>query len=146
MSRFLDLTSLVRWSLNGVIFALSVYLVLMVGPWMETQLNPVITQFEIMSAIPATDDSTSIMTRFSKDRDCEFVGIAWYRGVQTRTFERVGVKLMNAVPSNPTRPIGYQRAGPWIVDLPVDELREHSFAEVTHRCHLLWSTRTHLFP
>lgn len=44
--------------------------------------------------------------------------------------------------SSPSRPVGTQQVGPWVVQMPVEEIPGNSFARLIHSCHPFWSTTT----
>ena len=96
-------------------FFATLYAIWIVGPPLETRFWPVVSKLQIISMEPAPDGFTKIRAGFNKLRDCEYVGIAWFVGDRSISFERVVVAL-NRDPKDtgsPNRPLGYQRAGPW---------------------------------
>ncbi|WP_105430240.1 hypothetical protein [Neorhizobium sp. T6_25] len=131
-----------------VAFFAMVFTVYAVGPAMETRFFPVVGKLDILTIEPTADGQTQIRAAFRKIRDCEYVGIAWFSGDRPGDFDRVSVQLMREPndTSSPNRPVGYQRAGPWIIGLPVSEVRNRSFAQLTHRCHPFWTTTTDFYP
>lgn len=130
-----------------IIVICSVFTLFTVGPAIETRLFPVVSTLRILSITADQDGQAVVDAEFTKLRDCEFVGISWYRNL-AEGFERVPVILhrREGDTSSPNRPVGTQRAGPWVIGMPAAELRENSFAVLTHTCHPLWPTRTAFWP
>lgn len=132
----------------AVIFACTLYLIFIVGPAIETRFFPAVSKLTITS-IETTDDGLARITaQFTKLRDCEYLGIAWYHGSAAGDFERVPVILMRQEGDNssPNRPTGTQRAGPWIIGMPPGEIAGNSFARLSHRCNPFWVTTTDFYP
>lgn len=142
-----------------ILFDASFYLVLIigayitvfnVGPYAETALWPVVKDFRVLAEHELADGRVSLdQVEFSKARNCEYIGISWYRGSRGGVFERVPVETRRRTgdDSSPNRPLGRQRTGPWIIALPsLEELKGNSFAELQHRCQPLWITTTRLYP
>lgn len=104
-------------------------------------------EFVKLTALP--DDRTEIYVRFNKLRNCKYLGMARYAGERNVPgFRRVPFVLVpqNGEKPNPTRPVGDQVAGPWIINMPAEEIRGNSFVELFHECHALWQTRTEFYP
>lgn len=132
----------------SVIFIMTGFIVFVVGPVIETKFLPPVSKLQILSMEATPDGQTIIHAAFVKHRDCEYIGIAWYRGTRATGFERVPIILQRSPgdDSSPNRPVGYQTAGPWIVDMPMSEIKNNSFVELFHRCHAFWLTRTEFYP
>lgn len=137
-------------------FAFSVILIstavtfLIVAPAIETAYFPVVTVLSIDKTQPLSLVSTEVWASYHKLRSCEYVGITWYLyDEKTAAIQQVGMTLAPRDPndtSDPTRPPGYIKAGPWTVSLPEAEIRGHSLVEVFHRCSILWISRSHFYP
>jgi hypothetical protein len=125
-----------------------VFTVYAIGPSIETRLFPVVSKLEIVSIQSAGANQTEVRAAFRKIRDCEYVGISWFVGNRAKDYERVTVQLMRDPndTSSPNRPLGYQRAGPWVIGVPPQELQNNSFARLVHRCHPFWPSMTEFFP
>jgi len=144
-----------RWVVFGikvlcaaVILAAAFFTVLTVGPAIETRFFPVVSKLKI-TQVRADDDGNSVVyANYSKIRPCEYVGLAWYHGDPAGDFERISVVLLrkDGDTSSPNRPLGTQKAGPWIVGISPDELKGNSFARLSHRCNPLWLTTTDFYP
>lgn len=122
---------------------------LLVAPLLEYQLfGPVVSKLHIDSTFPRGLDQTEVYASFRKLRDCEYKGIAWYRGNRDTGFVRVPIALLRKEGdmSSPNRPVGYQSTGPWIVSMPVNEIAGNSFVELFHQCTWLWVTKTDFYP
>lgn len=131
-----------------VMFSGVAFTFLTIGPWVESAVFPVVSKLVITARHDNGDGTTTIYAYFRKLRDCDFVGISWYRGRQDGEFERVPVQLIRKPGdiSSPNRPVGAQRSGPWIIGVPIGEVDTNSFAELTHHCHFLWPTKTRFYP
>jgi len=119
------------------------------GPELETRWAPVVAKMEIVTAVAFPNGRSEIYVRFNKLRNCKYLGMAWYAGERNVPgFRRVPFVLVpqTGEKPNPTRPVGDQIAGPWIVDMPITELKGNSFVELFHECHVLWQSRTEFYP
>jgi hypothetical protein len=133
----------------GAIAVLSVlYVFFMAGPAIETRFFPVLSTMRIVSVNAETDNSSFVKTEFSKLRSCEYIGISWYYGQRAGLFERVSmVPVRNPDDTSaPNRATGEQRAGPWRVTIPAQDVRSRSFVQVYHRCHPFWTTMSEFYP
>ncbi len=131
-----------------VIVIAVVFTFLTVGPAVETNFFPVVSKLRIVSLTQDADGNSVVQAQFTKYRDCTFIGIAWFRIYPEGDFERVPVTLLRREgdTSSPNRPLGTQRAGPWIIGLTNDELLNHSFATLSHECSPLWISTTNFYP
>ena len=116
-----------------------------VGSAYEGRLFPVVAKLEIISIAQAEGDQSSIFVRFKKRRDCKYLGISWYNKTG-ETLRRVTVDLKPNRGSDATRPVGQHVAGPWVVDMPPENIRERSYVVLTHQCHPLYITTTIIYP
>ncbi|HEY9155593.1 MAG TPA: hypothetical protein VIM69_10700 [Opitutaceae bacterium] len=118
------------------------------GPALETTYWPVVSKLQIEKTEWQPDGWVKLRVRFKKLRDCEYVNLAWYKGNRPDDFERVAV-IVQRDPKDtgsPNRPLGTQRAGPWLVAVTEEELKYQSFAQLWHRCHPFWTTVTEFYP
>jgi hypothetical protein len=130
-------------------FVIVLLLVYSVGPLIETRLFPVVGKLQILTMTDDPQGNTVVDVAFDKRRDCEYVGLAWFRGRHDSElgFMRVAVVTRAASDtSNPNRPTGRQQAGPWTIAVPPAEIASNSFAVLYHRCHPFWITRTEFYP
>ena len=132
----------------AITFFATLYIIWIVGPSLETRFWPVVGKLQILSLEPTPDGRTKVRAAFRKLRECEYIGIAWFAGDRPTEFERVSVVLHRDPQDtgSPNRPLGYQKAGPWIIGLPPYDLRNKSFARLQHFCHPLWVTNTDVYP
>lgn len=122
---------------------------LIVGPHVETRFNPVTSKVTITAVEDvAGGKSALVWATFTKYRNCEFVGLSWYRGAAAGGFQRVPVVLPRPTGdvSTLTRPLGWQVGGPWEIGMPATEIPHGSFARLAHRCHVFWITMTEFYP
>lgn len=132
----------------AITFSITVFLAWTSGPYVEKWLfGPVVSKLRIVSIDPAPGGHTFLSAEFTKLRDCDYLGIAWFRRYEAG-FERVAVELMRSPgdTSSPNRPLGKQRAGPWKIHLTPSELKANSFSQLSHSCHGLWLTTTEFYP
>lgn len=117
------------------------------GPAVETIAFPVVGKLQVDEIAEVTGKVT-MQVRFNKLRNCEYVGISWFKGEKNGSFERVPIELRRPTgdSSSPNRPIGQQRSGPWILSMTLDQMRTNSFAQLYHRCHPFWLTTTDFYP
>lgn len=111
-----------------------------VGPIVETRLFPVYTKTRVLEEV-ADQLGVEFFLEFTKRRQCEFLGLAWYSG-PTRYPVRFEPGSSGSL-ATLTRPIGKHRAGPWQV-LGLQTLR-NTRASALHRCHPLWITTTEFY-
>lgn len=132
----------------AIIFFAVAFTVYTIGPIIETRWFPAVSKLQILSLTATAEGGSVLHAQFTKLRGCEYLGIAWFRGSSSGEFERVPIVLLRREgdTSSPDRPQGTQRAGPWIVSLPPEELRKNSFAQLSHRCHGFWVTKTDFWP
>ena len=137
-----------RALLIAVVAVIWLAAVLTIGPRLEAMLFPVYTDWQITGVEKQSDERSNIWVRFTKVRECEFIGLSWYWGDEVSGFRRVYVDFNRPRGDNsdPTRPLGRQIDGPWIVSIPAETVFEESRVDVHHRCHAAWVTRTHLYP
>lgn len=131
----------------AVVTLCACYMFFVVGPAAESKYWPVVGKLSLLN-VRAQGDQSLVSVRFQKFRNCEYLGIAWHRLYPNGDIERVPVVLMrkSGDVSGPNRPVGVSIAGPWIVSMPVVQLRGQSIVEVFHRCHPFWTTRTPFYP
>lgn len=129
-------------------FSFTVFLAWASAPYIERwALGPVVSTLRIVSIERTQDGHSLVNAEFTKLRECNFNGIAWYHRIG-KSFVRVQVEL-GRVPTDPSisnRPLGLQQAGPWIIHLTPDELKTASFAQLQHDCFGLWTTTTDFYP
>lgn len=132
----------------GIIVFCTVVLIYMLGPALETRFFPVVGKLQILKVETTPEGHSKIYAAFEKRRNCKYLGISWYRGSRVMGFERVPLTLYRhpGDDGSPNRPIGFQKAGPWVVAIPPDEIRSNSFAELHHSCIPLWTTVTEFYP
>ena len=132
----------------AVIFFSTLVTIYTVGPALETRYFPVVSKLVIERMEAIDDHTTKVYAYFNKLRGCTYVGIAWFQGQRDKGFARVPLILQRQEgdTSNPNRPVGAQRSGPWIVSIPIDEVEKNSFVQLTHICLPYWPTTTEFYP
>lgn len=133
--------------LYAIIFASTLMIISTVGPWLETKYWPVVSKLTILQMEASGPRQTKIWAYFTKLRACDFLGIAWHQ-IDGTDIIRVPLQLLRAPGdvSSQTRPIGSTKAGPWIVDIPIELVKANSYVELQHRCHQVWTSTTEFFP
>jgi hypothetical protein len=135
------------YSMLTAAFALVLFpFISQLGAAYEGKFFPVVQNFEIIQARQGpTDLESEIYVSFDKVRNCEYVGITWdWRS--GGNYVRVPLILNPPAGSTPTRPVGPATAGPWIVQIPPDQILGASRVTLNHRCSLLYITQTHAYP
>lgn len=132
----------------AIIFAATLQTIFVIGPWVETKYFPPVSKLTILAMHDDDDGNAIIDAYFTKQRDCEYIGIAWFKGAPDGSFERVPVILQrrDGDTSSPNRPVGSQRAGPWIIGISSPDIATESFARLYHRCNPFWVTTTDFYP
>jgi hypothetical protein len=125
-----------------------IYSFFMLGPEVETLYRPVLSKLIITEVEEVTPETSMVRAEFTKLRNCEYMGIAWYRGTEANYFDRVSMTPVKDPDdtSSPNRPVGTQSAGPWRLTMKAEEVRKNSFVQVFHRCHPFWTTMTRFYP
>lgn len=121
-----------------------------VGPLLETKLWPVLDKITITKAEVVSPYQTRIWVRFRKKRQCVIIGVYWYKGSRDGLFESIRFAVEKPLPAAKgrafyTRPVGWQNAGPWLMDTPLADLLDRSFADAQHECHKAWPTISHYY-
>ena len=138
--------------MQGVLISITVAVMLVTFfvslPMLETRYKPVVSKLAIGKVEPASDGRSIVYAAFNKLRQCEYIGIAWYQRQSDGSLERVPLELLRRPGdiSSPNRPLGRAQSGPWIVSIPVNQLRQSSVVELTHRCHPFWTSVTQFYP
>lgn len=133
---------------SAVIVSCSMLTMWTVGPYVETKYFPVVSKLSIERSYQDSDGKSVVYAEFNKIRNCEYVGLSWYKGSRDSKFQSVRVVLGRAEgdESSQNRPQGRQSSGPWTISMPLEELKNNSFAQLSHRCHPFWITTTDFYP
>ena len=129
-----------------ILFAIYCFLIL--GPALETRYRPVLSKLTILSVDEVTSETSMVRAKFTKLRNSEYTGIAWYRGNEANDFERISMVPVKDPDdtSSPKRAVGTQRVGLWQWTMPAGGVRQNSFVQVFHRCHPFLTTMTKFYP
>lgn len=127
---------------------MTLYAIFLLGPWLEMRYWPVLSKLEILRIEPQSPLHADMYVQFTKERDCQYIGMAWFKGLRSGGFERVLVIPMRDPKDtgSPNRPLGTQRAGPWRISMLAEEVKTNSFANIFHQCHPFWITHTKFYP
>lgn len=118
------------------------------GPWFETNYWPVLSKLEFVEIQPVNENASRVRVKFTKQRNCEYIGTSWYamgfNGISDRV-PMVPIKDPNDL-SPPTLMVGKQYGGPWLLGIPWEEVKAKSYVLVYHKCHSFWTTTTLFYP
>lgn len=129
------------WALTVMVGILAIWTL---GPILETKYFPVYSKFKVLS-VKEVDEGLEFMVRFTKFRNCDPQGYAWYVGDFSTGVHQIPARGLAPV-GTIHRPLGTQNAGPFLlrniqlIDIP------NLYAEIYHHCHPLWITRTVIYP
>ena len=137
--------SLLNFGLTTSAVAVLVMGVYTIGPWLETKFLPVYSRFEIMQIEPYGEGQTRAIFKFTKYRQCEPQGFAWYTGELGAAFRQLRVKV-ESTGSVPSRPLGVQMTSPYVIDATPAQVKDATFAEIFSTCHPFWTTRSVIYP
>lgn len=135
---------MIRWVSAVFIVIFTVTIVLQLGPLVETSLFPVVSKAQLTSIVPTADGKGSVIqVQFTRLRNCEYLGLAWYQLTMEGGAVRVPISI-----GQPLQPAIKQvvTSGPWVIPIPPSQLHDHSYAVVFHRCHVLWLSTTNFYP
>ena len=127
---------------------LILFVLVFVGPQFEGRLAPVAGKMEIILAEQISPNRTRIWAHFHKWRDCEPKGLHFYVGERGGDVYRVLTDVRSAethMEPFAQLPPGGHSSGPWIIGMSEADLMSYSFADVLHRCHFMWNTRSRFY-
>jgi len=148
MSQHLESVQFVKFFCGTIGLFFAMITIFAGGPALETAYWPVLGKLEFTDVKPLTDETAITRVRFTKKRDCEYLGISWYRGSSVMISERVSMTAIKDPDdtSSPTRIVGTQDAGPWRIGMSADDIIKKSYVVIYHRCHPFWNTMTKFYP
>lgn len=118
-----------------------------IGPWLETKWFPVYSKFQIIKAEKYSDHESLVTFRFTKLRQCDPQGSAWFFGEVGAAYRQIRIIIQRpAGVDSVIRPVGTHISNPYLMDITVEELANATFAEIYNRCHPFWLTRSVIFP
>lgn len=137
---------LIHMALNIIIAIVMLMVFFAFGPAVESRFFPVYSRFRLISAEATERGSTMAVFEFTKFRNCDPQGYAFFNGELGQAFYQVTTRV-SATPDARARPLGTQQSYPYeFVGITPEELRETVFAEIYSHCHALWLTRTKVYP
>lgn len=119
----------------------------------EGKLWPVVKDVELVS-YHSQNDGFVTNWEFNKARPCEYVSIAFYSGTRSDGFQPIPLTFLKRGDTRDvTRPTGNQTGEGWFLQTTIppyyeqvegqkDTKEKAWFADVVHRCHPFWNTRT----
>lgn len=143
----LSLIQVVRTVCLTVIVLVTTYVVFTWGPILERMFYPVVGRLTITDTEAVTPDQTRIWVQFEKLRECAPLEVYWYLGTRAGSFERVNFRVERPLDKNKyaNRPLGVQRSGPWLVNIPIGDIAMNAFSEAHHSCNPLWITKSKFY-
>ena len=84
------LVSIVGWLLAAGLLLIAYAVALWASPPLEAKYWPVVSPITITRAEPVDADHTRVWVRFEKLRECQPVGVYWYRGRRGGPFDQIG--------------------------------------------------------
>lgn len=134
------------WVLNVTLIIVTILAVFAVGPEIETRLFPVYSKFKLVDATALPDGNTRAVFQFTKFRNCDLQGFAFFNGELGAAFSQVTTRAQGA-PELRARPLGTQISSPYVFkEVTPEELATTVFAEIYSHCHALWITRSKVYP
>lgn len=137
----MDRTARILGSL--IVVMVSIMLLLWVGPAVETRFFPVYSRFQVVSAEPV-EGGTVATFRFTKYRDCEARGWAWYIGEFGALARQVEINRVNGTSAR--RKPGLTVSSPYFIAATPDQVRNDMQAEILSYCHPFWPSRSVVRP
>lgn len=113
-----------------------------VGPAVETRFFPVYSKF-VVEEVRVVEGGTMARFRFTKYRECNARGWAWFIGDFGAISRQVEVRPTD----DPIiRPMGESVSNPYFIAAAPEQVRDQMHAEIYSRCHPLWLTRSVVYP
>lgn len=103
---------------------------------------PVVEDFHI-SKLERKGDYVVMSGFMRKTRDCSFVGV-YAELVQGTTVAQIPLTYMDNTNHTATKSMGTQGWGPWQIIIPAVTSNATVTLSATHKCHVWWTTQTHL--
>lgn len=116
-----------------------------VGAEFEGKYFPVVSKFEITKIETTSENQSFVWLHFEKLRNCKYIGMTWQRKTASG-YIRVAVDTKPTLGSPQTRPLGKAEVGPWLVDMPPEDIREQVRITLLHACGLFYQTQTEVYP
>lgn len=132
--------------LSGLGAAVLVVAVLVLGPEVETRINPVYSKFNIASIEEMPDGMSKVVFRYRKERQCDPLGFSWYVGEPGAAFRQLKVTPADPSDATPVRPLGENTSVPYVIDATPEQIRTRVYGEIFNRCHAAWTSRTVIYP
>lgn len=117
-----------------------------IGPIVETMFFPAYGKFRLVSVEPIDERSSRAVFEFEKRRTCTPAGFAWFNGEMGNSYQVVDFHIEGPSGSGLTRPPGFHRSSPYIIDVAPNDVRTRLLGEIYSRCHPFWITRSEVYP
>lgn len=135
----------VHFVLNIAVLLIAVMAIFTFGPLLETKFFPVYSKFQLINAT-ASDKGTSAQFMFTKFRNCDPQGWAFFNGELGQAFYQIPVNIHGG-PDVRIRPLGTQQSYVYeFHNVTPEQLASTVFAEIYSHCHPLWLTRSIVYP
>lgn len=135
-----------KWLINLIPFAIFIC-GLVLARLTEPLFAPVLSGFTIHS-VERSGSKVTISGSMTKIRDCRFIEVdasSVFDGGERDDAVHLPIRFHDGNGSDrETRPRGRQYWGPWTIEIPVKPEVVAIQLDVEHKCHMLWTQRTHL--
>lgn len=111
----------------------------------ESRFFPVVQDVTISQAQQVGAD-VIFSVRFNKVRDCEIIQLDWWSGDRSALLGVMEIVIPTGPSVQMRRSTGRQHSPQWrMKNTSLHDLRFHTHADVTHRCHPLWTTTSRFY-
>lgn len=136
---------LINWALNVIVAMLMMMTFFFFGPIIESKFWPVYSRFTAVEVKDVPERGVSATFQFTKLRNCDPQGYAWYNGELGNSFRQLNIRSIPQVTRR--SPLGTQLTSPIVLEgVTVPELTTSVFAIVYSRCHPLWISESLVYP
>jgi hypothetical protein len=111
-----------------------------VAHYIDTEIFPVISNATqiVLNEGPPTE--THLQFVYDKNRNCQYTGLYFFvNGTAIRQIDRLDNRPAMQ------RPLGRNRSGTFILNIPRDTFIEHGLIQLEHRCHPFWPHKKLIF-
>jgi hypothetical protein len=99
----------------------------------DTMIFPVISNATQLVLNEGPPTETHLQFVYDKNRNCQYTGVYFFvNGTAIRQIDRLDNRPAMQ------RPLGRNRSGTFILNIPRDTFIEHGLIQLEHRCHFLW--------
>lgn len=129
---------------TGILMLVFWLVLITVGPYLESRLWPVISDFHIAQLDTSRSDVIAFKPGFRKGRSCTYLGMQWFVKDDQGRIARHQVLISEAARPPATYPVGESVGAWWEVGIK-DRDRE-MYGVLHHACGLPWESRSLVGP